>query len=365
MRYTTTLNLLLEALAYLGSKANGYTFAWMEERLKAKGIQDMSALRQNFAPVNELIRRLDNQCPICEETLGRLFQDLDGFPFNTTGLYSPAFLLFYPVLERYQDDLDAVLDYLESLSLDHTGRHILLSLNLGDNIGTSIDGCADLFINTVLSLTIPPESRLALLELHRGSRALIREIGACLRPVIQVLERCRDELQVLADQFGQELKALGCENFLRKTTSLVIAENMHYDLRPFIFGLDTNLALEQYADAKEVVVHCAVMINHLHQIFSSAKAPEVRVYDAIHLLGDRTRFDILCFLRDHPAYGSEISERLGLARNTIYHHMSKLLNADLVSCSVDGNRVCYVTNKERMSKLLSQMHCLLVGDPEQ
>lgn len=361
MNYTATPNLLLEALAYLGAKANGYTFSWMEERLRLKGIEDLSEFRLRFAPITALTRRLDSEAPIAQEQLKRLFGDLEGFPFNTTGLYSPAFLLFYPVLEYYHDDLDDFMTRLENRSLDQVGQHLLLSLNLGDNLGASVEGSADHFINSVLSLTIPPESRLTLLETHRRSRELVREIGACLRPVLTVLEGCRDELQALADALGRELEAMGCEAFLRKTTSLVISENACYSLRPFIFGLDTNLTLEQSPNSREVVVHCAVMINYLQQLFISAKAPEVRLYDAIHLLGDRTRFDILCYLRDHPAYGSEISERLGLARNTIYHHMSKLLNADLVSCTVDGNRVCYVTNKDRMSNLLAQLHHLLVG----
>ncbi len=361
MRYTATPNLLLEALAYLGAKANGYTFSWMEDRLKSKGIQDMSILQQHAMPVANLTQRLDREVSIPQEKLMRLFRDLDGFPFNTTGLYSPAFLLFYPVLGCYDNNLSALLAYLQALSPDHTGRHMLLSLNLGDSIGPTADDCADLFMSTVLSLTIPPESRLSLLETHRHSRALVEEIGSCLYPVLNVLEHSQEEIQQLSDRFGQELEQLGYETFLRKTTSLVITEDARYNLRPFIFGLDTNLTLEQVQGSPEVVVHCSVLIHYLQQLFASAKGPETRVYDAIRLLGDRTRFDILCYLRDHPAYGSEISEHLGLARNTIHHHMSKLLNAGLVTCTVDGNRICYVTNKDHLGSLLSQQYRLLVG----
>lgn len=361
MRYTATPNLLLEALSYLGAKANGYTFSWMEERLKAKGIQDLSVLQQHTEPVASLMQRLDREAPIPQDKLMRLFRDLEGFPFNTTGLYSPAFLLFYSVLGHYNNNLRTTLTDLQERTPDQIGRHILLALNLSDTIGPSTDGCADLFIDTVLSLTIPPESRLSLLEIHRRSRDLVEEIGSCLSPVVAVLERSQEEIQQISDRFGLELAQLGYETFLRKTTSLVITKDAHYNLRPFLFGMDTNLTLEQLQGSPEIVVHCSVLIHDLQELFALAKGPAAQVYEAIRLLGDRTRFDILCYLRDRPAYGSEISEHLGLARNTIHHHMSKLLNAGLVTCTVDGNRICYVTNKEHLDTLLSQQYRLLVG----
>ena len=64
---------------------------------------------------------------------------------------------------------------------------------------------------------------------------------------------------------------------------------------------------------------------------------------------------------DRAAYGQELSDHLGLARNTIHHHMSKLASAGLVTCTVDGNRVYYTVDKSAADRLLIRQRQLLIG----
>ena len=47
--------------------------------------------------------------------------------------------------------------------------------------------------------------------------------------------------------------------------------------------------------------------------------------------------------------------------------MSKLVNAGLVTCLVEGNRIYYTTDREHLSYLLNQQRQLLIGgeDAEQ
>ncbi len=361
VKYTPNVNLLLEALAFLGARANGYTLSWMEERLQAKGITDLSVFYQRYAPIAALSQELGNICAGHQEAQQRLFKDVEGFTFNTTGMYSPAFLLFFPFVGRYAGDLDGLLAEMAALSPDQAAQHILLSLGLDDGITADTDGCARRFMDTVFALTIPAESRLALLETHHKYRELILEVADCLRPVLEYLQLHGDQLQTLAEAFGQELEEVGHETHLSQTTSLAINGELHYDLRPFIFGSDSNLALEPSLKPGQVTVHCGILVRFLRQLFDGSKGSEEQVYEAIRLLGDQTRFEILCFLRDRPAYGSELSEQLGFARNTIHHHTSKLLNAGLITYTVEGNRICYSTNKARLSSLLAQQHHLLIG----
>ena len=110
-------------------------------------------------------------------------------------------------------------------------------------------------------------------------------------------------------------------------------------------------------------MYCGVLRGPLQAMLASSRGPEYEVYHAIKLLGDRTRFDILCYLRDRRAYGQELSARFGLSRNTIHHHMSKLLAARLVTCTVDGNRVYYTVDGDSVSTLLERQRALLVPAP--
>lgn len=361
MNYTATPNLLLEALAYLGARANGYTMSWMEGRLQMKGIQDLSPFYRQYAPIAGLIRELDNALPGGQDWMTRLFKDLEGFSFNTTGMYSPAYLLYFPFVGKFGGDLDALVEEMTAQTPEQAARSIFLSLGLDDGVAFTAEGGTARFMETVFSLTVPAESRLALLETHHHYKALIRETAERLRPLLTCLEQHREELQRLADAFGAELEAVGCGEHLRQTTSLTILDDTHYDLRPFIFGFDSNLCLEPSPEPGTVTIHCGILVRFLRQLFDQARGSGEQVFEAIRLLGDQTRFEILCFLRDRPAYGSELSEHLGFARNTIHHHTSKLLNAGLLTYTVEGNRICYSTNKERLSSLLAQQHHLLIG----
>jgi DNA-binding transcriptional ArsR family regulator len=109
-----------------------------------------------------------------------------------------------------------------------------------------------------------------------------------------------------------------------------------------------------------VQVYCGILRSELQNALVSAKGPEVEVCEAIRLLADQTRFDIVCYLRDRDAYGQELAAKFGLSRNTIHHHMTKLLAAHLVKCTVDGNRVYYRADEKGISRLLERQRELLL-----
>ncbi|MCI5975765.1 MAG: hypothetical protein MRZ18_00180, partial [Clostridiales bacterium] len=50
MEYVQIPNVLLEAMVILGSEANGFGQARLEERLRSKGVDDLTVFRQRYAP---------------------------------------------------------------------------------------------------------------------------------------------------------------------------------------------------------------------------------------------------------------------------------------------------------------------------
>lgn len=42
-------------------------------------------------------------------------------------------------------------------------------------------------------------------------------------------------------------------------------------------------------------------------------------------LGDPTRLEMLCCIKNQSTYGQELSNRFGVTSTTVYHHMNKLL----------------------------------------
>jgi len=351
------INPALEALAYLGSRANGHTLDRLEERLQARGVRKAEPFHRASAALRELLQDLDAEVSVPAETLQRLFSDIKGFSYSTIGSYSPAFLFFYPMLSRRQD-FETLMQQMERLTPDETARNMMISLSLEEQSGPAAGAAAKL-VSRVLALTIPTESRLALLEIHQNYRTLLPEIAACLRPAIAALETESGRIQEIIEAFCREVEGLGTESYLRETSSLAITPEVHYHLIPFLMGPDTNLSMEQ--EDGSVLICCGVMRLSLRRTLAENSSAS-QVYDAIRIIGDKTRFDILCYLRDHPAvYGQQLCNHFGLARNTIHHHMSKLVNAGLVTCLVEGNRIYYTTDREHLSYLLNQQRQLLIG----
>ena len=281
------INPALEALAYLGSRANGHTLDRLEERLQARGVRKAEPFHRASAALRELLQDLDTEVSVPAETLQRLFGDIKGFSYSTIGSYSPAFLFFYPMLSRRQD-FETLMQQMERLTPDETARTMMISLSLEEQSGPAAGAAAKL-VSRVLALTIPTESRLALLEIHQNYRTLLPEIAACLRPAIAALETESGRIQEIIEAFCREVEGLGTESYLRETSSLAITPEVHYHLIPFLMGPDTNLSMEQ--EDGSVLICCGVMRLSLRRTLAENSSAS-QVYDAIRIIGDKTRFDI-------------------------------------------------------------------------
>ncbi|MEY8517435.1 winged helix-turn-helix domain-containing protein [Lachnospiraceae bacterium 29-84] len=83
---------------------------------------------------------------------------------------------------------------------------------------------------------------------------------------------------------------------------------------------------------------------------------------ALKLLGDKSKFEILSYLRDKEAYGSELAKRLKLTTATISHHMNTLLEAGLIEVKRIENRLYYSANKDTLGEILDYSKRILLGE---
>lgn len=89
---------------------------------------------------------------------------------------------------------------------------------------------------------------------------------------------------------------------------------------------------------------------------------ENRVTQVLKLLADKSKFEILSYIRDQEAYGSELAKRLNLTTATVSHHMNALLLAGLVEVKREDKRVYYTANKEALEAVLDYCRRILIGD---
>lgn len=343
-------NLLLEALAYLGRRFTGRTWQQIEQRIQQRKIDPSPSFRQTLAALMALTDRVDAKAAP-ENDAAQWFGNLEGFPYNTIGSGSIAFLFYYAMLEHYHGDFNALVEEIGKLTPGQLACNFAIALDLTDaRAGDSIEESE--FLDLILSLSVPDQSKVAILSAYRNSRHCLDETARVLRPVLRALEQEEQALAELTTPASEQIAAIGCEAYLGSISRLEPVSGTSYLLRPFIFGMDTDLTSD--LTSGRVCIYCGILRGELLTMLNLQAPLKDEVYEAYRLMGDRTRFDILCYLRGHRAYAQELSSRFGLSRNTIHHHMSKLISSGLVLCAMEGNRVYYTLDTGAVETLLNQ-----------
>ena len=84
----------------------------------------------------------------------------------------------------------------------------------------------------------------------------------------------------------------------------------------------------------------------------------------LKILSDTSKYAILKSIRDMPAYGQELAERLDLTTATISHHMNALINSGFIKLEKRANRVYYLMDKDKLSHFLRQVYQNLIASPD-
>lgn len=360
MDYSSKLNFILEALCYLGLRANESGRQAREERFLSKGVGSLAAFRAIYAPYQALRQKADALTGLSEAQIMPLFTDLLGDPYPSGGCFSAPMLLLLPLACAHEGDLDSFVAKALACTPDETARSILISLDL-THLLEEADGDAEgVLLRYLLSSDLPKSARVNLAAVQKNHRAILERALPLLERTVDALKQLVPELGTLTDSLTQEVETVGCEACLREIASFPAGRSISH-LRPLVFDPSTNLCLDAPAPDGSYTVYCGVLRPTLRHMQVAAQATLEQIYECIRLLGDRTRFDIFCYLQNHPAYGQELSKHFGLARNTIHHHMSQMFKAGLVNCTMEGTRVYYSIDKDRYNRLLEQQRVLLLG----
>lgn len=209
MEYLAKPNLILESLLYLCARADGQERQRLEEHFRQKSPHALAAFQERYASFEALKQELDRRVAIAPGTLTRLFSNLEGFPYHMAGVYSPAFLLLAPAACRCCGDSAAFWAAQEDCTSDEAAQDILTALDLTGSDQAEYSSATAQLIDSILSMSLPAETRLALLELHKNYRLVMQESVQCLYTALAVLEDMGPKLQALIDNFIWEIDAIG------------------------------------------------------------------------------------------------------------------------------------------------------------
>ncbi len=347
-------DLLLEALAYFGRRAAGRSWHYMEQRIMKQKIPPAPVLVQVLDQLKTLTTALDQVTNIEETELQLLFGNLEGFPHNTIGSSSRAFFLLYPLLDQCPENPQLFAGQIAELDSEQItwGIASIFEEDLPSSRRLSLQE----FTRLVLGLAAPDSTKVALLDLAQNYACTSIQIMEHLVPVLNQLKAQEALLECAAQTFIRYCEDLPQADFFTQFSRMRPDSHTTYTVRPFVIGADTNLTFDQAPG--QVRFYCGILRRELADLVSGRTSAQDQVCELYRLLGDPTRFDILCYLCGHNAYVQELVSRFGLSRNTIHHHMNKLVECGLVQCTVNGNRMYYSLDQETLQHFLQRQSIL-------
>lgn len=96
------------------------------------------------------------------------------------------------------------------------------------------------------------------------------------------------------------------------------------------------------------------------KVANDDKTNQEDILNALKLLSDKSKFDILTFIKDKRAYGGELAKKLDLTPATISHHMSALLAAGLVKIEKEDTKMYYILNRVELEKVVNAVNQYLL-----
>ena len=133
---------------------------------------------------------------------------------------------------------------------------------------------------------------------------------------------------------------------------MTIPRDLEIDVYPCALLLGASFTL----DGPPGALRIAWGIDYLEsrRLRQMAKTRTADCGEALRVLSEKTKFEILLALREAPRYGCVVADLLGLRPDTVSHHMGELLRHGLVTVEPRQNRVYYTLHRERLKEVLAQ-----------
>lgn len=199
-----------------------------------------------------------------------------------------------------------------------------------------------------------------------------------LDKAVALLKTFRPELEKLTAQFcrywSAMLKGRSFSSYLQEAAIVESGENpFGFYLAPAIINCNSitiNIKLEdngiKYTTPDNYII--GILFDDDFPIRSRRTQDEKCYADyaaqVLKLLSDKSKFEILSYIRNKASYGSELAKHLNLTTPTVSHHMNALLSAELVTIKREENRVYYLSNQKKIAEVLRYCSKILTGEEE-
>lgn len=368
---------IVESIALLRHLGIGERYADLKESLSRKYAKPFQEGLQKFALLEQMEQHAEKAFAKDMEEIRYYFSLQGNGDISCAG---KAALLLDESAKPEFNDLTAFAAYLDGLSekeyCEKFGKCLQDFTSLlrdESKLVKTEDPLA--VISYLMKMEIKDEEKWKLQKIFFDRKEHQKSVFALLKKAVTLLKEYEEELKGLAESFYQywtgKLNGESPIAYIRARTEIDLGESpFGFYLYPSIINpniVSMHAEMEKKGDYKQPdVFKIGILFGEDFDLRTSRTQEEGGyenyVTQVLKLLGDKSKFEILSYIRDREAYGSELAKHLNLTTATVSHHMNALLTAGLVELKRVDNRIYYLTNKKALEEVLDYGRKILIGE---
>lgn len=359
MKIYTNIIPLLEVMHYYNRRTNGSSASDTMFRLEHAYIDRKDEIHPLIGSIVQLEALFNSALLPNIDRLDFFFKQLDGIVYNDTIDLLPASLLLLDAFYRRFDSTDEVKSYLSGKSIEYVRGKICTTLS-NDEGRSHAPMCLEELVEFIDAQPLPDNTKWRIMDLCRHFRDYADELMEFLRPAIELTERNSALFEPLVENYARALaNSPDIPAHVRSIIGMDISEYANVEIYPSVLGFNSAIVVMPEMPGDPLRIYMGVMMHIVGPQKLNVDVAEIA--RSMKSLGDPSRLEMLCCIRDRSTYGQDLSSRFGVSSTTVYHHMNKLMLAGIVESKLNGNRIYFTMNRRHVSELIDQLRTLLLG----
>lgn len=364
-----------QVLCWLGDSDDGVRFEEFKNAIFRKFGLDSEHVKNCMALVSDVLQQAEQKFADRMEDIEELFGKIENQMIPADLVMGWTYMMT-PDLRIYEDSTGIKQDYERMTPAERDACFFKeLVQEMEEKEFDRLVGCGMRGVNVsdaerirnifsyIQDMDIKQESKLRIQELYLKREEYHDRITAFVDDVILFLKQFEDRMLELSVEWGDYWKAvINAGEFFGKLESVVeLEDHMLADgfcVMPSIFQCAAMwMVVNGGLIPKEqpYMTTCRIGVMLMGDFDWNTQAKEEYVLDEavpiFKVLGDKSKAEILLYIKDRPAYGSEIAKQFSLTTATVSHHMNKLLQLRLIQAELRDGRVYYQARKEVLQEL--------------
>lgn len=365
--FVEKVDYLAEAMRLLEHIGTGETYAEVKKELLRKYNVNSAAFEEKFCLLLEMETEASKVLSGNEEPLKEYFGHCGGADKGRN--FATMALLWGPGSPPRYESLDELKAELSRLSEAEYCKRYAEEL-FGYEAGIQEDSGERTFatpmdvICLLMEMDIEEKEKWRLQTIFLKPQPHREKVFSLIEMILPVLYKYSEALDKLAADFvtywERQLEGRNIAEYISESIGFSLEENpLGFSMRPSICWPSTIALFAQVEDDGFFSTPYAYTVGILFDddfriSVSGDDIKEKQEYNlkVLKILSDSSKFEILSYIKDKSAYGSQLAKHLGLTTATISHHMSALLSAGLVTMETRESKVYYKGNAKAIAEVL-------------